>query len=403
MQTAAIIGSTPVRPIDDCARACVSHMPMRSNLAALTMPPAGEAFIAPRAMSSLLLPATVWEGLMSELTDAVIVLRMIYQAMKKAGVDAEAVLTRLGMVTSQLDNASLRTPHAGHHLFWRAVEEVTGDRDAGLHLAPHIPVFRGQVLEYLFLSSPTFGDGLKRAQKYQRLLSDAVDSRLELTPAECYLAFGSAAVAAGTDSGVPRHTIDCVAMGLLHFFGHITEGGFTAEKICFTHRGGHSPEAYEKVFGCPVLFNQPENRIHFNRLVLARPSPHAELELLRLHEQVASERVAELERRDLVAQVRRIIGESLEDGEVSLEHVATRLGIKPRALRTRLTEADTSFNHVLADYRCRLAKRLLAGTDETIDQIVYLTGFSEPSTFYRAFKRWVGETPIEYRKRKKAE
>ena len=49
------------------------------------------------------------------------------------------------------------------------------------------------------------------------------------------------------------------------------------------------------------------------------------------------------------------------------------------------------------------AKRLLAGTDESIDEIVYLTGFSEPSTFYRAFKRWVGMTPIEYRKLKAEE
>ena len=334
---------------------------------------------------------------MSELTDAVIVLRMIYQAMQRAGVDAEAVLNRLGMAASQLDDAGLRTPHAGHRLFWQAVEEVTGDPDCGLHLAPHIPVFRGQVLEYLFLSSPTFGDGMRRAQKYQRLLSDAVDSRLELTPAECYLAFGSAG---GRDNGVPRQTVECVAMGLLRFFGHITDGAFRVERLWFTHRDGASAAEYERVFGCPVELGRPENRIWFDRLVLARPSPHHEAELLRLHEQVASERVAELERRDLVAEVRRIIGESLEDGEVSLEQVAARLGIKPRALRTRLADAGTSFNQVVADYRCRLAKRLLARTDETIDQIVYLTGFSEPSTFYRAFKRWVGETPVEYRKRK---
>jgi AraC-like DNA-binding protein len=56
---------------------------------------------------------------------------------------------------------------------------------------------------------------------------------------------------------------------------------------------------------------------------------------------------------------------------------------------------------LLADYRCTLAKRLLANTDETIDEIVYLTGFSEPSTFYRAFKRWTQVTPIEYRNQKK--
>jgi AraC-like DNA-binding protein len=69
-------------------------------------------------------------------------------------------------------------------------------------------------------------------------------------------------------------------------------------------------------------------------------------------------------------------------------------------LRSQLAEANTSFNQILADYRSRLARRLLARTAEPIEQIVYLTGFSEPSTFYRAFKRWTNETPVEYRKRK---
>jgi AraC-like DNA-binding protein len=344
---------------------------------------------------------------MSELTDGVVVLRMIYQAMRSAGVDAEAVLTRIGMAASQLDDASLRTPHAGHRLFWQAVEEITGQPDAALRIGEHLPVFRGQVLEYLFLSSPTFGDGLKRAQKYQRLLSDAVDSRLQLTPDECYLAFGAidgtahAEKSGDADKNVPQQTVECVAIGLTRFFQHITGGAFVPERIAFRHAPGAADDDYQRVFGCPVEFGAAENRIHFNRLALARPSPHAEPELLRLHEQVASERIAELERRDLVAELKRIIGESLEEGEVSLKQVAVRLGIKPRALRTRLTEAGTSFNQVLADYRCQLAKHLLARTNESIDQIVYLTGFSEPSTFYRAFRRWVDETPVEYRKRKR--
>ena len=121
------------------------------------------------------------------------------------------------------------------------------------------------------------------------------------------------------------------------------------------------------------------------------------------HEQLASEQVARLEKQDLVAQVNRLIGELLESGHANLEEVAERLGIKARQLRTRLADAGTNFNQLVADYRCRLAKRLLAGTEESIDEIVYLTGFSEPSTFYRAFKRWVGMTPIEYRKLKAEE
>ena len=105
--------------------------------------------------------------------------------------------------------------------------------------------------------------------------------------------------------------------------------------------------------------------------------------------------------RGLCYKNKPVIGEILETGQVNLEQVASKLGIKPRTLRTRLAEANTNFNQLLADYRCNLAKRLLANTNETIDEIVYLTGFSEPSTFYRAFKRWTGVTPIEYRNQKK--
>lgn len=333
---------------------------------------------------------------MSELTDAVILLRLVYQGMRKAGIDAEAVLNRVGVAVSSLDDSRLRTPSAAHQLFWQAAEDVSGDPHVGLHVGEHLPPFRGQVLEYLFLSSPTLGDGLKRALKYQRLLSDAANSRLVLNAGECYLTNDF-------PIGVPRHTAEAFACGLLHFFRHMTDDAFALQEIWFKHAEGASQEEYRRVYGCPVRLGMPEVRFSFDRLLLARPSLHAENDLLRLHEQVASERVAELERRDLVADVRRIIAESLEDGDVSLEQVAARLGIKPRALRTRLAEANTSFNQVLAEYRCRLAKRLLAGTGESIDQIVYLTGFSEPSTFYRAFKRWVGETPVEYRKRKQAD
>ena len=153
--------------------------------------------------------------------------------------------------------------------------------------------------------------------------------------------------------------------------------------------------------GCPITV-EPAFEKEYAR-VMNLPSAHHEPELLHLHEQLASEQVARLEKQDLVAQVNRLIGELLESGHANLEEVAERLGIKARQLRTRLADAGTNFNQLVADYRCRLAKRLLAGTEESIDEIVYLTGFSEPSTFYRAFKRWVGMTPIEYRKLKAEE
>ena len=114
------------------------------------------------------------------------------------------------------------------------------------------------------------------------------------------------------------------------------------------------------MLGCDVIFGAKENRLYFPATMLSHASPHAEPELLDLHERFASEQVARLEKKDIVGQVERIVAELLDSGEVTLDAVAERLGIKPRTLRTRLTEAETSFNQVLADFRYRLARQLLA-------------------------------------------
>lgn len=331
---------------------------------------------------------------MSRFTDAGVLIRLAYQAMQGMGINAIEVLQRIGLKHEQLAEKDLRTPHSAQTLFWNVIEEVTGDADIGLHLGEHSPVFKGQVLEYLFLSSETFGEGLKRALNYQRLLSDAVNATLDQDEKGFYV--GNV----GTPWGI-RHLTECVVIGVLKFFGYVTEGTFQPLEIHFEHAPGDHPAEYARLFPCPVRFNQKWNRIYFSPAIMNMPSSHAEPELLRLHEQLANEHVAKLEKQDFIFRVNRLIGELLESGNANLETVAERLAIKPRSLRTRLAEVETNFNQLLADYRCHLARKLLACTDESIDEIVYLTGFSEPSTFYRAFKRWVGVTPVEYRKSKR--
>ncbi len=331
---------------------------------------------------------------MAERTDAHILLRLIYQAMLNAGIPAEAVLARAGVALQSLENPALRTPNAAQSLFWQAAEEVARDPHIGLHLGEHLPLYRGQVLEYLFTSSPTFGDGLKRAMAFHRLLSDVIAGQLIIENDRCYLV-GMAGPQAN------RHFAEAMAAGLIQFFRFVTDNQFRPLAVHFEHADGAPKEEYERIYGCPATLGCGEYRLYFNREVLEHRIWQAEPRLLRLHEQLANEQLAELQRHDLVVEVKRAIGEMLESGDTSLESVAKRLGMPPRRLRSQLADANTSFNQILADYRSRLARRLLARTDEPIEQIVYLTGFSEPSTFYRAFKRWTNETPVEYRKRKR--
>ncbi|HEX6592468.1 MAG TPA: AraC family transcriptional regulator ligand-binding domain-containing protein, partial [Moraxellaceae bacterium] len=125
---------------------------------------------------------------MAERTDAHIFLRLAYQAMINAGLPAEAILAKAGVALSRLDDSSAsRTPNAAQTIFWQAAEEVSRDPHVGLHMGEHMPLYRGQVLEYLFTSSPTFGEGLRRAMNFHRLLSDALTGELVIEGEQCYL------------------------------------------------------------------------------------------------------------------------------------------------------------------------------------------------------------------------
>ena len=148
---------------------------------------------------------------MQELRDAGVMLRLIYEAMKKKGIDTNAIFSRLGVDENYVYTEQLRTPHSAQMYFWQAVEDVSGDPDVGLHLGQLLPAYKGQVLEYLFLSSPTFGEGLRRAQNYQRLLSDAANTDFFIEGDDACMVLD----AASDDVRRLRHFNECFVLGLI--------------------------------------------------------------------------------------------------------------------------------------------------------------------------------------------
>ncbi len=328
--------------------------------------------------------------MLRDLTDDVALMRPVIDALRASGTDPDRVLVRVGLPPGGLPAG--RFPHSAQALFWKAAADECGQEHVGLYLARHLPAFHGLLLEYLFLSSETFGDGLRHALRYMRLLSDTLNARLEIEGERATLVLGMTA-------GVPRHFPEMLAGAVIRLFAALTEGNFRPHAVQLMHEQGATAEHYVEVYGCPALLGAGRYALLFDSAVLTQISRHAAPELLRMHESLARRQLAEVERLDLVRKVRELIGELLVESGATLEQVAGRLNMPPRRLRERLAVAGVRFNDLVTDYRCRLAKELLLKTDERIEVIVERTGFSEPSTFYRAFKRWVGETPVEFRKR----
>ena len=104
-------------------------------------------------------------------------------------------------------------------------------------------------------------------------------------------------------------------------------------------------------------------------------------------------------RDSLVDRVQSIITNEFRGGDPSLDRIADQLGLTPRTLQRKLHELGTSHNELLDHMRRQLAMRYLREPEMAICEVAYLLGFSESSSFHRAFKRWTGVTPKEYRER----
>jgi AraC-like DNA-binding protein len=328
---------------------------------------------------------------MAALTDSGTLVRMAYQGLLNLDVDADEVLRRCGMDPAQLYKPNLRTHFSAQPLFWEAAVELSGDPCIGLHLGEKMPVYKGQILEYLLLSSTTFGDGLRRVLSYQRLISDAMHGEVTESTTPFLTNYFS------EHQYLTPHLAEAMVVSLIRFLQSVSDDKFKPTRICFTHNAKTNHEEYQRIFQCPVEFNTQQFRLYFDPQILGYRSPYAEPELLSMHVQSADQHMEQLEKRDLIIEVRSQVGALLESGDITLERISQELSISPRQLRHQLTLAGTSLQRIITQHRKSLSRRLLSQTDESIAEIVYLTGFSEPSTFYRAFKRWEGMTPIEYR------
>ena len=330
---------------------------------------------------------------MADLTDSGTLVRLAYNGLRNLNVDADEVLRRSGLDPEKLYQPNLRTKFSAQPKFWNAAVELSGDPCIGLHLGEKMPVYKGQILEYLLLSSETFGEGLKRVLNYQRLISDAMHGDLTESPQACLTNYFSG------QQYVTPHLAEALVVSLIRFLQSVTESKFKPDKIVFTHSANTHIAEYQRIFQCDVAFNAKAFKLFFPNAMLHHRSLYAEPELLNMHLHSADQHIELLKKQDLIADIRSQVGALLESGDITLNTISSRLGLSPRQLRHQLNLAGTSLQRIINQHRKSLSKRLLSQTDEAINEIVYLTGFSEPSTFYRAFKRWEGITPIEYRQR----
>lgn len=157
---------------------------------------------------------------------------------------------------------------------------------------------------------------------------------------------------------------------------------------------------YAEVFGCPIGFDQPDDSIAFRAEDLELPllSVNADLHGLLVGAADAQlERIGAGEADSLRLRVVQAMRRLLHSDEPTLAAVAGELHLSERTLQRRLAEQQSSFTDLLDAVRHESALAYLREQRISVGEVGYLLGFSTPSSFFRAFKRWTGTTPQGWR------
>lgn len=276
---------------------------------------------------------------------------------------------------------------------WAELIRLTGNPQIALAIASATPPGAFGIVEYVCRSAPTLGEALRQWVRYLNLLDDAVVVGLASEGDRALLR-----VVRESEAPAPASHELCFAL-VAQQAKQLSTVPFQITAVEFTHRAPTDPAVYRKWFDAPVTFGAATTQLVMPLAALDASLASADPKLLAILTRAADE----LHRRapedpTITAQVARVLRETLRTDEAHIERVAKQLGLTARSLQRRLKDEATSFQDVREQVRRELAQRYLEA-NLSISEISFLLGFSEPSAFFRAFKRWTGQTPVEARRR----
>ena len=321
--------------------------------------------------------------------------RPIVSGLLNLGHDPGAILGAVGLGVKILDDPDAHIPMSlGVALLVRGVE-MTGDQDLGLHLAERADLGTLDVHFYAMLSSPTLEAAYERLCRYQRLIHETTRVTLEIEGDRAtlrHLMPGGLAV--------PRQSAEFIVAAWVRGGRAVTGNDWAPIEVRFAHPQPKDTREHLRFFRSPVRFATGENALILSASLLELPCVGADPSLLAVLDRYAADRL-ELAPRSthLADRARAALAEDLRGGEPSVERLASRLKMSVRTLNRALAAEQTSYRKLLDQLRQELAARLFRDNRVAIPEVAFLTGFSELSAFYRAFKRWTGQTPAEFRSR----
>jgi AraC-like DNA-binding protein len=298
--------------------------------------------------------------------------------------------------SSSAADPTSRISLALEQLLWETAAEHTRDPNFGLHTAELLRAGVFDVLDYAIRTAPSFRVALERLARYSRLEHEAAVFKLTAsrTTTRIEHSFGPSVV-------LPcRQEAEFTLASIVIVAHEIVVGGIQPTAVQFIHSAPSDTTEHVRIFGVLPRFTTDVNALEVDAATMSRPLDTADPALSRIIERHAEASLASIGQptESTTGQVRRILLTTLQEGPCSMTAIASKLGMSERTLQRKLASEGATFGALLEGVRRDLALRYLQDRQLTLAEIAYLLGYSEPSPFHRAFKRWTGSTPQTHRR-----
>ncbi len=325
-------------------------------------------------------------------------LAAIVSGLESYSINGESFLADYGIDYSIDSNPGTRIPLDKINQLWRGAVEETGDESFGLRVGALVTPHTLNALGMALWSVCTLREHMQCVVRYRAILAADKGAMTLEEEDGCLVSTSNVEV---DENGVCRYTdyeLDAICATMLTLRRLHYKKEFCPVKMELTRSTPQNPEVFEEFFGCPITYEQSRLRVFVSMEDANAPIPGSSRHLAQATEQLAQDYLTQLNQsEDIVGDVRQALLSLLPQGKATLDHVADFLHTSKRTLHRKLESCDTSFRDQVEGFRKELADRYMQQDDLSLGDISFLLGFSSSSNFTRAFKRWTGVAPQEYR------
>lgn len=321
-------------------------------------------------------------------------LALVHHLLSRSHATESMIQSKLGFPTSELEDPDCRVPVADHNALWRLAVTITGDPALGLRLGEIVDPDRMGLMSHIVFNSDTVGHALDEYLRLHRLVNEAVHlykvregDRIRVT------------------WHVPDEDLYCTQdmdrtlSAAITRARHFIHPKLALKQLSLGHEDPGYRAQYERIFRCPLTFGAGETSLCFPADYLDAPLPHRNPYVHSALTTHVNRLLKQLRPRKTVAErVRRIISRQLPRTP-DVDRVASALNMSRQTLYRKLKKEGESFQNLAETVRRERALRYVVEGEYGLSEVAFLLGFSELSAFSRAFKRWTGETPGQYRTR----